>query len=364
MLKEIWEKQGTKKFIYFVVLICILYFIKPMFNVFLLTFLIAYFVDTTKSFIVKKLKPVCRVSPRLVTIIIYVFITFLIVSASLKYIPMAVNEGVHIAEQISDMELPKSKYITRVLEQVDIGKYTHMGVNSLVEGAANVGKWAVNIFLALILSLFFVLQKEEVLSFVRKFKTSKISGFYDYIHYFGKSFMNSFAKVIQAQILIAIFNTGISIVGLYIIGFKSLLALGLMIFILSLIPVAGAIISLIPLCFIAFQIGGVIKVLYVLIMIGIIHAFESYVLNPKLMSNKTHLPVFFTFVILIVSEHFMGTWGLLLGIPIVIFILDMLGVNLENDKKVALKINRDKIKFNGRFKEEKNKDEVKKKVVG
>lgn len=54
-------------------------------------------------------------------------------------------------------------------------------------------------------------------------------------------------------------------------------------------------------------------------------------LNPKLMANKTNLPVFFTFVILIVSEHFMGTWGLLLGIPIVIFILDMIGVDLTEE---------------------------------
>ena len=118
-------------------------------------------------------------------------------------------------------------------------------------------------------------------------------------------------------------------------GFPQLFALAFMILILSLVPVAGVFISLIPLCLIAFKIGGLIKVVFVLIMIFIIHAIESYILNPKLMSSTTNLPAFFTFIILIISEHIMGTWGLLLGIPIFIFILDLIGVDLvkENQTK-------------------------------
>lgn len=111
-------------------------------------------------------------------------------------------------------------------------------------------------------------------------------------------------------------------------GFHQLLGLGIMIFSLGLIPVAGVIISLIPLSIIAFKLGGVMKVIYVLIMVAVLHALEGYVLNPKFMSVNTKLPVFFTFVILIVSEHYMGIWGLLLGIPLFMFILDLLNVRV------------------------------------
>lgn len=62
-------------------------------------------------------------------------------------------------------------------------------------------------------------------------------------------------------------------------------------------------------------------------MIILLHGLESYVLNLKFMSDKTELPVFIVFAILIVSEHFMGVWGLLIGIPLFIFILDILNVN-------------------------------------
>lgn len=100
-----------------------------------------------------------------------------------------------------------------------------------------------------------------------------------------------------------------------------------MILLLGLIPVAGVIISLIPLCIIAFSIGGFIKVLYIAIAVMIVHAIEAYILNPKLMSSKTNLPVFYTFVVLIISEHFFGIWGLIIGIPLFVFALDVLDVN-------------------------------------
>ncbi|NRE04462.1 hypothetical protein DBN73_17895, partial [Enterococcus faecalis] len=40
------------------------------------------------------------------------------------------------------------------------------------------------------------------------------------------------------------------------------------------------------------------------------------VLNPKFMSSKTELPIFYTFVILLVSERLFGVWGLIVGIPV------------------------------------------------
>jgi predicted PurR-regulated permease PerM len=112
-------------------------------------------------------------------------------------------------------------------------------------------------------------------------------------------------------------------------GFPQALGLGFMIFILGLIPVAGVLISLIPLCIIAFNIGGFVKIIEVIVMIVVLHSLESYILNPKLMSSKTKLPVFLVFIILLFSEHYLGVWGLLFGIPLFIFLLDVLDINIQ-----------------------------------
>ena len=97
-------------------------------------------------------------------------------------------------------------------------------------------------------------------------------------------------------------------------------------FTLGLIPTAGLLIALIPLVIIAFTIGGITKVIYVLVILAVLHILESYILKPKLMSMSVHLPIFFIFVILIFSEHYMGAWGLIIGIPLFVFLLDIMHI--------------------------------------
>ena len=153
------------------------------------------------------------------------------------------------------------------------------------------------------------------------------------LHFLVENLLGTFGKVIEAQFIIAIVNTVLSVIALWIMDFPQLFGLGIMIFFLGLIPVAGVIISLIPLSLIAYTIGGFIQVLYILIIIAIIHAIEAYILNPKLMSSKTDLPIFYTFIVLIFSEHFFGVWGLIIGIPIFVFLLDVLEVTNTGDNK-------------------------------
>jgi predicted PurR-regulated permease PerM len=117
-----------------------------------------------------------------------------------------------------------------------------------------------------------------------------------------------------------------------------------MVFLLGLIPVAGVIISLVPLCLIGFNVGGFKMVVGVIIMIIIIHAIEAYILNPKLMSIRTSLPVCFVFIILLVSEHYLGVWGLLIGVPLFIFLMKSFEVNYQEASKHGSILNKNRFK--------------------
>lgn len=153
------------------------------------------------------------------------------------------------------------------------------------------------------------------------------------MEFFGKKFVLTFGKVLEAQVIIALVNCILTTIGLWILSFPQLLGLSLMVFVLGLIPVAGVIISLIPLLTIGYTIGGYPYIIILIIFICIIHAIEAYILNPKLMSSKTNLPVFFTFIVLIFSEHFFGVWGLIIGIPVFVFLLDILQVQSMDPKR-------------------------------
>ena len=332
-IKQLCNKESLMKILLLLTIAFFLYLIRSILDLLLLTFMITYLINSMQSSLVKQINKVIKVSPTIITIIMYVFIIATITLLAVKYIPLAISESMLILNKMDYIQDTKDTlgnlpYLLPIVNRIDIASYTKAALQNIMTFATSFGQGSVNSFFAILLSFVFIVQKDNVLKFVHKFKHSKISGAYDYLSYFGNNFLNSFGKVIQAQIMIAMANTVLSIIGLAIMGFPQLFALAFMIFILSLVPVAGVFISLIPLCLIALKIGGLVKVFFVLVMIFIIHAIESYILNPKLMSDTTHLPIFFTFVILIVSEHFMGIWGLILGIPIFIFILDLVGVDL------------------------------------
>ncbi|WP_411682876.1 AI-2E family transporter [Clostridium thailandense] len=325
------NKKIVKNIGEFVLLGLVIYFMHDLFNLILFTFLFSYIIYNLQKFIVSKIP----IHKNIVTIFLYTIIIGLISFFISKYVPEIIKEVQIIFKEISTITVPDSWaiYVNSLTEQIDIAKSYDKFMNTILSVGKNVVQGSLNVFIALMLSMFFVLEKEKIVKFVRKFKTSKISCVYNHFEYFGTNFLNSFGKVIQAQFLIALANTFLSVLFLWIMNFPQLMGLGFMIFILSFIPVAGTVISLIPLCLIAFNLDGLIKVVSVIIMITLIHCLESYILNPKLMSDKTSLPIFFIFIILIIGKHFMGVWGLLLGIPLFIFILDILDVKISDGSK-------------------------------
>ncbi len=106
--------------------------------------------------------------------------------------------------------------------------------------------------------------------------------------------------------------------------FPFIFTLSLIVFIFGFIPVFGTILSGIPIIIIGYGHGGLFAVMSILIMILFVHAMETYVLNPKIVSSYVDFPVFITFLTLIVSEHIFGLVGLLIGIPLLSILLGFL----------------------------------------
>ncbi|MBU3178049.1 AI-2E family transporter [Clostridium estertheticum] len=342
-IKQLFQKESVIKILLLAGLVLFVYLMRSILNLVLLTFMITYLVNSLQTSLSGKINKVIKVNSNVIVIIIYMFMIITIGLLAVKYIPLAISQSLHILNKIEYINFSKNskgvmQYLSPVVDQINIASYAKAGIQSVMTFITDLGKGSLNFFMAILLSFVFVLEKDSILSFIYKFKHSKVSVAYNYLSYLGNNFLNSFGKVIQAQIMIAISNTILSVIGLTIMGFPALFAIAFMIFILSLIPVAGVFISLVPLCLIAFKIGGLIKVIFVISMIFIIHAIESYILNPKFMSHTTNLPMFFTFAILLVSEHFMGIWGLLLGIPIFMFLLDLSGVDLSKKSSKLNKI--------------------------
>jgi predicted PurR-regulated permease PerM len=333
-IKNIFLRKGLNRFIILAVLVLILYLLRSMMNLLLLTFIFTYLMNRFEKFISKRV-PINR---KITVPVLYVLIVGLLTFGIVEYSPVIVSEITELVKQLiafytKPQSNPVLNYVVSSVEKKQITNYLEQYATYIVKYFTDISKFGLQLFMAVILSLFFLLEKARIIRFTQKFRESKLGPFYEEIEYFARKFTGTFGKVIEAQFIIAINNCVLTTIGLWILGFPQLFGLAIMILFLGFIPVAGVIISFIPLGLIAFSIGGFIKVLYVGITIIIVHSIESYVLNPKLMSSKTNLPVFYTFIVLLFSEEFFGIWGLVLGIPVFVFLLDILEVPLSDHKK-------------------------------
>ncbi|MBS4209200.1 AI-2E family transporter [Bacillus sp. FJAT-50079] len=334
-IAQLFRNKGVKRIIIFALMVLFLYSVRSIINLILLTFIFAFLMDRLVEFTAKRV-PINR---RLLVIFMYTLIVGLLTFGLVKYLPIITNEISELIKRITSFYTQPHdnviiNYIETIITNNQIAAYLENGFSMLLKYFTDISKTSIQVLIALILSLFFLLEKPRLQEFTSKFKTSKISPFYYEIEFFGTKFTRTFGKVIEAQFIIAIVNCVLTVISLIILGFPQIFGLAIMIFFLGLIPVAGVIISLIPLTLIAYTIGGFIKVVYVMIAIAVIHAGEAYVLNPKLMSSKTDLPVFYTFIVLIFSQHFFGVWGLIIGIPVFVFLLDVLDVTNKQPKKI------------------------------
>lgn len=326
-LIELIQKKEVKRLIIFALIIVLLFSVRSMMNLILLTFIFSFLMNRLVEFTAKHV----RLNRKLIVITLYTLIVGILTVAVVKYLPLISLEISQLVRQITNFfthpqENPLLGVIESFISGEQIKAYIDNGLSFLLKSFSDISKVSVQVLLALILSLFFLIEKPRLIEFTNKFKNSKIAPFYYEIEFFGKKFSRTFGKVIEAQFIIALVNTFLSVIVLMVLGYPQIVGLAIMIFFMGLIPVAGVIISLIPLTIIGFTIGGFLTVLYLLIAIMVIHAIEAYILNPKLMSSKTDLPVFYTFIVLIFSQNFFGVWGLIIGIPVFIFLLDVLDV--------------------------------------
>lgn len=333
MINNLFKSSGFKRISIFVLLALVLYGLKDMINLILFTFIFTFLMDRLVIFLNRKI-PLNR---KILVVASYSTIVGLLTYGIVKYLPMIIGEITALIKQITAFYTQEHdniilNYLVSRLEEIQISNYLERGFTFLITYFTDISTFGLQILIALLMSLFFLLEKPRLIEFTKKFKKSKVASIYAEIEFFSAKFVGTFGKVIEAQIIIAVVNCILTTIALWIFGFPQLGGLSIMILFLGLIPVAGVIISLIPLVIIGYSIGGIMTVLYVFIAIMIIHAIEAYILNPNLMSSKTNLPVFYTFLVLIFSEHFFGVWGLIIGIPVFVFILDVLEVT--DNKKV------------------------------
>ena len=130
-----------------------------------------------------------------------------------------------------------------------------------------------------------------------------------------RTFYQSFAKVIGAQLLISVINTTLTAVFLIWNGYKFATVLIVLTFLCGLLPIIGNILSNTLIVGVGFTISPRMA-LIALVFLILIHKLE-YFLNSKIIGDRIKNPMWLTLVALVLGEKLMGIPGMILA-PVVL----------------------------------------------
>ena len=333
------------------------WFFQSFFTIFLITFLFAYlFLDMGKNlygFFAPHMEKIQNPALRryflwafsltsMVTVVYVAFIALVSIVFSVL-LPKLINEGGELlknfpllAGEAKFILYQIQSHITVNLGLTDIANsvLSSHGITSVAqtvfENVKNTGIFMTKFLIALMLSYIFVIDRAEIMNYLSQIKNSNFSFLYREYAVIFEKIQKGFGFVLRAQAIIALVNALLTGIGLILISvvhneaFPYMLTLSLIVFIFGFIPVLGTFISSVPILLIGFSYGGLPVMLEIVAMILVIHAVETYFLNPKIVSSYTRFPIFVTFIVLLVSEQLMGFVGLLLGVPLFSILVDVL----------------------------------------
>ncbi|MBL8752099.1 MAG: AI-2E family transporter [Planctomycetes bacterium] len=180
--------------------------------------------------------------------------------------------------------------------------------------------YASSFLLSLLFSFLIVLDLPKLKNGIRGLSKTKIGFFYDEVADNIAGFGAVLGRALEAQLFIALVNTILTSIGVWMMGLDNVLVLATIVFFCSFIPVVGTFISSTPICLLALQAGGVSSMVLAVVLICVIHAIETYILNPQIYGHHMHMNPVLVLIVLTIGGKLFGVWGLLLGIPVVNYV--------------------------------------------
>ncbi len=382
----------NRRILMWVSFFAILYLLRDFFAVMFLTFIMGFVMRKAARF----LTITTRLPYRAAVVLPYLVALTLLVLLMMTAIPRVIKEGVefstqvpHLMDTLADgikktatdygMEPMLAKYVSErpanadqrtdkheisttqptdeSISTEDIKEKLQDMVASVIPKSAGQGpppsagelfaKFAVAVsegtlkfFLAILLSFLIVLDFDRISNELYSWRTSTVGRFF----HEAASSLVEFSEVVgtafQCQLIVAFLNASITCIGMAILGIQPLLLLTTIVFLLGLIPVLGVWISSVPIVLIAFNDYDLKHALLAVGMITIVHLLEAYVFNPRIYAARFHLNPVIVLIILLVGHELFGLWGMLLGIPVTHYVLNLAQVpstpRVKKKKPVAV----------------------------
>ena len=295
--------------------------------VFAISFLFLFFISDFMTRDVHRVAPF--VPKTLLFSAVYILVILAIIFITSKIIPMMLKNFPELSTQlqvrvVQELKAAGQKWNLTDYVDPDALKGTILKASTgILQFMANsltpLYKGFIEFVFALAINLFFYFESEKVeqaftrnpnslMTFVFRFMQTRLRIFYVF-----------FRRVMGGQVIIALINTVISTVVIFALDLHHPLLMIFVVFFCGLFPVVGNLMSNSVLTINAFVSTGMWGTMICLILLVGVHKLE-YILNSKIIGGIVHLPMAISLGALIFCEVLLGIPGLILAIPLVLFI--------------------------------------------
>lgn len=322
----------------------------------------------------KKLKIINKRARGLSILTVYIIIIIILIVAINYLLPIVANSIIDLVSNIQgyynslminidnmpDDSILKNEIVLDAIEgikTIDLKQYINM--NKLAEyakGAIDFAGRIIDFFVAIIVSIYLLLERREILEFIKKLGRAILNkrAYRNFGKYFDRT--NSiFFNFLAGQLLDGLIIGIITSIAMLILGVKYAISLGFMIGIFNLIPYFGAIIAVIIAAIITLLTGGVWQTVIMVIVLIILQQIDANIINPKILGNSLKIsPLLVIFAVSVGGAYF-GFWGMFLSVPVIAVIKLVLTDYIEYKNRIKDRKERAMKKGSLEIKEENSK---------
>ena len=254
------------------------------------------------------------------------------------------NTAVQRVNDLPEDSILKSEKVTETIKEIgdniqniDLKQYINPEkITGYIKSVIGVASGIFDIFVAIIVSVYILLQRGQIMRFFRRLSTAifdeKICNkMEEYIN----STNNIFYKFISGQLIDAVVVGIMVTIAMSIIGVKYAVLLGFLIGLFNIIPYFGAIIAVGISILITVITGGLSQAIIMAIVVIILQQIDSNIINPKIIGDSLEIsPLIVIFAVTIGGAYF-GVLGMFLAVPVAAVLKIVINdwINYKNGNK-------------------------------
>ncbi|MDF2944835.1 MAG: hypothetical protein K0S01_3693 [Herbinix sp.] len=341
-------------FIFIIIIALFVFLLLPgilkFFWPFAIGWIVALIANPLVRFLEKKVKILRKHSSAIIIVAVIAAIVgaaYLLLSILIREVIELTNDLPTIVDNVGDQFTDAKLYILKFSGSlpvsvqnminnfiIGVGDYVNEFVDNMepptMSSAGNFAKTVAEGFLKIIVTIlsayFFTAGKDELSAKLKKYLPEAVTSYWHLIY---DNFKSAFGGYFKAQFKIMLVLTVIMFVGFEIlqVGYSFLIALGIAF--LDLLPVFGTGAVLWPWAILDMITGNYIRAVG-LVVIYLICQIVKQVLQPKMVGDSIGLHPLATLVFMYTGYQFYGVFGMIIGIPIGMVLVNLYRIGMFN----------------------------------